>query len=55
MACLYQTGHEAAWWGDLNINTLEIAKGLSDQTRPKSAPTDTQQLNAIAAKAATET
>jgi hypothetical protein len=30
---LHQTGNEAAWWGDLQIDALEIARGLWEQTR----------------------
>ena len=52
---LHQAGNEVAWWGTFNFKPLEIANGLWDQTHPKSASTDTQQLNEIAAKAATET
>ena len=52
---LHQAGNEVAWWGNFKIKPLEIAKGLWEQTHPKSASTDTQQLNEIAAKAATET
>jgi hypothetical protein len=52
---LHQAGNEAAWWGNFNLKPLEIAKGLWDQTHPKSASTDRQQLSEIAAKAATET
>ena len=29
---------KSAWWKDLKINALEIAKGLWEQTHPKSAP-----------------
>jgi hypothetical protein len=32
---LHQAGNEVAWWHDLGINALEIAKGLWDQTRAK--------------------
>ena len=46
---LHQAGNEAAWWGNFNLKPLEVAKGLWDQTHPKSASTDTQQLNEIAA------
>jgi hypothetical protein len=52
---LHQAGNEVAWWEKLNIKPLEVAKGLWEQTHPKSASTDTQQLNEIAAEAATET
>ena len=34
---LHQTGNEAAWWAERNINVLTIAKDLWAQTRPKSA------------------
>ena len=33
---LHQTGNEAAWWEDLQINALEIARGLWDQSRTAS-------------------
>jgi hypothetical protein len=32
---LHQAGNELAWWHDLNINALEIAKGLWTQSRTK--------------------
>jgi Rad52/22 family double-strand break repair protein len=38
---LHQAGNEVAWWDNLKINALEIAKGLWEQTRPKSAAADT--------------
>jgi len=31
---VHQTGNEAAWWEDLDINALEIAKGLWEQSHP---------------------
>ena len=34
---LHQTGNEVAWWKDLRINSLEIARGLREQTHPASA------------------
>jgi hypothetical protein len=37
---LHQAGNEVAWWKDLKINALEIAKGLWEKTRPKSAAAD---------------
>jgi hypothetical protein len=43
------------WWGNFNIKPLQVAKGLWEQTHPKSASPDTQQLNEIAAKTATDT
>jgi len=35
---VHQTGNEAAWWEDLDINALEIAKGLWEQSRTKAFP-----------------
>ncbi len=32
---LHQAGNELAWWHDLNINALEVAKGLWAQSRGK--------------------
>ncbi len=34
---LHQVGNEMAWWNDLKINALEIAKGLWEQSHAKSA------------------
>ena len=34
---LHQAGNEIAWWHDLDINALAIAKGLWEETHPKSA------------------
>jgi len=31
---LHQAGNEVAWWEDLEINALEIARGLWEQTHP---------------------
>jgi hypothetical protein len=50
---LHQAGNEVAWWEDLDINALEVAKGLWEKTRPKSAPADIQ-LNEDVAKIPTE-
>ena len=33
---LHQAGNEVAWWEKLNIKPLEVAKGLWEQTHPKS-------------------
>ena len=46
---LHQAGNEVAWWEGLKINVLAIAKGLWEQTRPKSAaaplqPTDQEVI-----------
>jgi hypothetical protein len=38
---LHQAGNEVAWWEGLNINALEIAKALWEQTHPKSVTADT--------------
>ena len=37
---LHQAGNEVSWWEDLDINALEIARGLWEQTHPKLAGTD---------------
>jgi Rad52/22 family double-strand break repair protein len=34
---LHQAGNEIPWWKNLNINALEIARGLWEQTHPKVA------------------
>jgi len=34
---LHQAGNEVAWWENPNINALETAKGLWEQTHPKFA------------------
>ena len=31
---IHQSGNEVAWWKDLRINSLEIARGLWEQTHP---------------------
>jgi hypothetical protein len=41
---LHQTSNEESWWADLKINALEIAKGLWEQTHPKSATADAAML-----------
>ncbi len=41
---LHQAGNEVTWWADLKINALEIAKGLWEQTHPKTAAADTAML-----------
>jgi hypothetical protein len=50
---LHQAGNEVAWWKNLQINALEITKGLWEQTHPKSAPADIHP-NEDAAKVPTE-
>jgi len=39
---LHQAGNEIAWWHDLDIKALEIAKGLWDESRMKAYPTAAQ-------------
>ena len=34
---LHQAGNELVWWQGININALEAAKSLWEQTHPKSA------------------
>ena len=51
---LHQAGNEVAWWDNLNIKPLEIAKALWDQTHPKSAAKDTPQPDEIAADITTK-
>ena len=34
---LHQAGNEVAWWEKLNIRPLEVAKGLWEETHPKSS------------------
>jgi len=41
---LHQAGNEVAWWESVKINALDIAKGLWEQPRPKSATADTAIL-----------
>src|ERR1700690_3716839 len=42
---LHQAGNEVSWWGNLKIDALPVAKGLWEQTHPKSATEDTRKLN----------
>jgi len=51
---LHQAGNEVTWWENLKIDTLPIARGLWEQTHPKSAATDTQQPHDDTAKAVPE-
>ena len=41
---LHQAGNEVAWWENLKINALEIAKGLWEHTHTKSTVPDTAVL-----------
>jgi hypothetical protein len=43
---LHQAGNEETWWKSLNINPLAIAKGLWEQTHPKSA-SDSISINQV--------
>jgi hypothetical protein len=45
---LHQIGNEPVWWEKLNIKPLEIAKGLWEQTHPKSAVAELVQPSAQA-------
>src|SRR5215468_6421701 len=41
----HQIGNELAWWQGIKINALEAAKGLWEQTHPKSVASDTPQVD----------
>jgi hypothetical protein len=41
---LHQAGNEVAWWENLKISPLVIAKGLLEQTHPETAAADTATL-----------
>jgi hypothetical protein len=41
---LHQAGNEVAWWHDLDIKALEIAKGLWEESRMKVFPTAAKTL-----------
>lgn len=43
---LHQAGNEVAWWDDLDIDALEIAKGLWDETHRPKYPTQDRELPA---------
>jgi hypothetical protein len=45
---LHQAGNEPVWWEKLNIKPLEVAKGLWEQTHPKSAVAEPVQPSASA-------
>ena len=34
---LHQVGNEVAWWDNLNLKPLEVARGLWEQTHPQAA------------------
>jgi hypothetical protein len=42
---LHQAGNELAWWEKLNIKPLEVAKGLWEQTHPRSVAVPLQPTN----------
>ena len=37
---LHQAGNEPAWWEDMEIDALAIAKGLWEQSRTKQGPAE---------------
>jgi hypothetical protein len=39
---LHQAGNELGWWEKLNIKPLEVAKGLWEQTHPRSVAVSLQ-------------
>jgi hypothetical protein len=53
---LHQAGNEVAWWEDLDIDALEIAKGLWDETHgrhtsaERSGPTESPSASSVTAK-----
>jgi hypothetical protein len=49
---LHQVGNEVAWWDDLDINALEIARGLWEQTHPRLAPVNPTPVTAPGSEAA---
>jgi hypothetical protein len=42
---LHQAGNEVAWWDDLDIDALEIAKGLWDETHGRQSPVNDPARN----------
>jgi len=51
---LHQVGNELAWWQGIKINALEAAKGLWEQTHPKTVATDTHLVTDDSSKTMTE-
>ena len=45
---LHQAGNELAWWHDLSINALEIAKGLWERTQVKDGPANQKPQTFVA-------
>jgi hypothetical protein len=52
---LHQVGNEAAWWDDLDINALEIARGLWEETHPQLASVNRAPPTAPDSAAASQT
>jgi hypothetical protein len=56
---LHQAGDEVAWWEKLDIDALEIAKGLWEENQRKEFPTEAQaprkQASTNLPQAATDT
>ena len=44
---LHQAGNEVAWWDDLDIDALEIAKGLWDETHGPKYPAPAREAPAL--------
>jgi hypothetical protein len=44
---LHQAGNEVAWWDDLDINALEIAKGLWEESHGRAMAVDPRAPNRI--------
>jgi hypothetical protein len=51
---LHRAGNEVAWWGNFNLKPREVAKGLWEQTHPKSAGADVHQPDEDVAKTTPE-
>jgi len=51
---LHQSGKELVWWRGIKINALEAAKGLWEQTHPKTVATDTRLVTEDSSKTMTE-
>jgi hypothetical protein len=45
---LHQAGDEVAWWGKSQINALEMAQHLWEQSHAKAEPIDQQSQSTIA-------
>jgi hypothetical protein len=52
---LHQVGNEAAWWDDLDINALETARGLWEETHPQLASVNQAPPTAPGSEAAAQT